>query len=60
VGFSAITVRGSCAFDHTSSDGEETVNFMSNGIFLNHLRFISISSVQDFKIDNLAFSAEHG
>lgn len=66
-GFSAVPVRGSGAFAiNTAGNREETVNFMINGISLNNLWFNSItfqppiSSIQEFKVDNSTFSAEHG
>ena len=66
-GFSAIPVRGSGAFAiNTAGNREETVNYMINGITLNNLRFSSISfqpsisTVQEFKVDNSTFSAEYG
>src|SRR5262249_57428350 len=66
-GFSAIPVRGSGSFAiNTAGNREETVNYMINGITLNNLWFSSItfqpsiSSVQEFKVDNSTFSAEYG
>ena len=66
-GFSAIPVRGSGAFAiNTAGNREETVNYVINGITLNTLWFNSInfqpsiSSVQEFKVDNSTFSAEYG
>ena len=66
-GFSAIPVRGSGSFAiNTAGNREETVNYMINGITLNNLWFNSInfqpsiSSVQEFKVDNSTFSAEYG
>lgn len=66
-GFSTVPVRGSGSFAiNTAGNREETVNFMINGITLNNLWFNSISfqpsisSVQEFKVDNSTFSAEYG
>jgi len=66
-GFSAIPVRGSGSFAiNTSGNREDTVNFMINGVTLNNPWFSSItfqpsiSTVQEFKIDNSTFSAEYG
>ena len=66
-GFSAIPVRGSGSFAiNTAGNREETVNYLVNGITLNNLTFNSItfqpsiSTVQEFKVDNSTFSAEYG
>jgi Carboxypeptidase regulatory-like domain len=66
-GFAAIPIRGSGAFAiNTAGNREETVNYLVNGITLNNLWFSSISfqpslsSVQEFKVDSSAFSAEYG
>jgi Carboxypeptidase regulatory-like domain len=66
-GFSAIPVRGSGSFAiNTAGNREEAVNFVINGITLNTLWFNSInfqptiSTVQEFKVDNSTFSAEYG
>ena len=66
-GSSAIPGRGSGAFAiNTAGNREETVNYVINGITLNTLWFSSISfqpsisSVQEFKVDNSTFSAEYG
>jgi hypothetical protein len=66
-GFATTPVRGSGAFAiNTAGNREETVNYMINGITLNNLWFNSInfqpsiSTVQEFKIDNSTFSAEYG
>ncbi|HYR88228.1 MAG TPA: carboxypeptidase regulatory-like domain-containing protein [Terriglobia bacterium] len=66
-GYGAIPVRGSGSFAiNTAGNREETVNYMINGITLNNLWFNSIafqpsiSSVQEFKVDNSTFSAEYG
>ena len=66
-GFSTAPMRGlgSLAIN-TAGNREETVNYMINGITLNNLAFSSIifqpsiSTVQEFKIDNSTFSAEYG
>ncbi len=65
--FSASPMRGvgSLAIN-TAGNREETVNYIVNGITLNNLTFNSISfqpsisSVQEFKVDNSTFSAEYG
>jgi Carboxypeptidase regulatory-like domain/TonB dependent receptor-like, beta-barrel len=65
--FSASPMRGlgSLAIN-TGGNREETVNYMINGITLNNLTFSSISfqpsisTVQEFKVDNSTFSAEYG
>jgi hypothetical protein len=65
--FSASPMRGlgSLAIN-TAGNREETVNYMVNGITLNNLTFSSISfqpsinTIQEFKVDNSTFSAEHG
>lgn len=65
--FSAAPMRGlgSLAFN-TAGNREETVNYLVNGITLNNLAFSSItfqpsiSTVQEFKVDNSTFSAEYG
>jgi Carboxypeptidase regulatory-like domain/TonB dependent receptor-like, beta-barrel len=66
-GSSAIPVRGSGSFAiNTAGNREETVNFVINGITLNNLWFNSInfsptiSTIQEFKVDNSTFSAEYG
>ena len=66
-GFSTTPTRGVGAFAiNTAGNREETVNYMVNGITLNNLVFSSISfqpsitSVQEFKLDNSTFSAEYG
>jgi hypothetical protein len=66
-GFSTVPVRGTGSFGiNTAGNREETVNYMINGITMNNLWFNSISfqpsvsSVQEFKIDNSTFSAEYG
>ncbi|HEX3085075.1 MAG TPA: TonB-dependent receptor [Pyrinomonadaceae bacterium] len=65
--FSSAPIRGlgSLAFN-TGGGREETVNYLINGITLNDLAFASISyqpsisTVQEFKVDNSTFSSEHG
>src|SRR5262249_29928541 len=66
-GFSAIPIRGSGSFAiNTAGNREEAVNYMINGITLNNFWFNSIafqpsiSSVQEFKVDNSTLSAEYG
>ena len=66
-GFSTTPSRGLGALAiNTAGNREETVNYMVNGITLNDLVFSSIvfqpsiSTVQEFKIDNSTFSAEYG
>jgi TonB dependent receptor/Carboxypeptidase regulatory-like domain len=65
--FSASPMRGSGSFAiNIAGNREETVNYMVNGITLNNLAFSSISfqptlsTVQEFKVDNSTFSAEYG
>ena len=66
-GFSARPSRGvgSLAFN-TAGHREEAVAFVVNGISSNNLTFGSLvfepplASIQEFKIDNSAFGAEHG
>ncbi len=65
--FSASPIRGlgSLAIN-TAGNREETINYIVNGITLNDLAFSSISfqpsisTVQEFKVDNSTFSAEYG
>jgi len=66
-GFSTAPVRGSGSFAiNTAGNREESVNYLVNGITLNSQSFNSInfqpsiSSVQEFKVDNSTFSAEYG
>jgi hypothetical protein len=66
-GFSTTPSRGSGALAiNTAGNREETVNYRINGIALTNsvssaISFQpSISTVQEFKIDNTAFSAEYG
>ncbi len=65
--FSAAPSRGLGALAiNTAGNREETVNYMINGITLNDLTFSailfqpSISTIQEFRIDNSTFSAEYG
>jgi hypothetical protein len=65
--FSGAPMRGlgSLAIN-TAGNREETVNYQINGITLNNLTFSSISfqpsinTIQEFKVENSTFSAEHG
>jgi len=66
-GFGTVPVRGAGSFAiNTAGNREETVNYLINGITMNDLWFGSISvqpsvsSVQEFKIDNSTLSAEYG
>jgi hypothetical protein len=66
-GFGTAPVRGAGSFAiNTAGNREETVNYLINGITMNNLWFNSISfqpsisSVQEFKIDNSTLSAEYG
>jgi hypothetical protein len=66
-GFSATPSRGSGSLAiNTAGNREETVNYRINGIALtnpvsNAILFQpSITTVQEFKLDNTAFSAEYG
>jgi hypothetical protein len=66
-GFNTTITRGLGAFGiNTAGNREDTVNFMINGITLNDQVFSgimfqpSISTVQEFKIDNSTLSAEYG
>jgi Carboxypeptidase regulatory-like domain/TonB dependent receptor-like, beta-barrel len=65
--FSSAPVRGMGSFAFTTAGNrEETINYVVNGITLNNLTNSaitfqpSIGTVQEFKIDNSTFSAEHG
>jgi hypothetical protein len=65
--FSATPMRGLGPLAiNTGGNREETVNYLINGITLNNLTFgsisfqPSISTVQEFKVDNSTFSAEYG
>src|SRR5215472_10275222 len=65
--FSSAPMRGlgALAFN-TAGNREETINYLVNGITLNNLTFSSIefqpsiSTVQEFKMDNSTMSAEYG
>jgi len=66
-GSATIPVRGLGAFAfNTAGNREESVNYMINGISLNDPGFPSInfqpsiSSIQEFKVDNSTLSAEYG
>src|SRR5262245_14889818 len=66
-GFSTTPSRGVGALAiNTAGNREETVNYLINGITLNNQAFDyisftpSISTVQEFKMDNSTFSAEFG
>src|SRR4030095_8142698 len=66
-GFSTTPNRGLGALAiNTAGNREETVNYLMNGITLNNQAFSSISfqpsitTVQEFKIDNSSLSAEYG
>ena len=65
--FSSAPIRGLGSFSITTAGNrEETVNYIINGITLNNLTNSaitfqpSIGAVQEFKVDNSTFSAEHG
>ena len=65
--FSSAPIRGLGSFSITTGGNrEETVNYVINGITLNNLTNSSITfqpsigAVQEFKVDNSTFSAEHG
>jgi hypothetical protein len=65
--FSSAPIRGLGSFAFTTGGNrEETINYVINGITLNNLTNGSITfqpsigSIQEFKVDNSAFSAEHG
>jgi Carboxypeptidase regulatory-like domain/TonB dependent receptor len=66
-GFSTTPSRGLGALAiNTAGNREETVNYLLNGVTLNNLVFSSIefqpsiSSVEEFKLDNSTVSAEYG
>ncbi len=66
-GFSTTPIRGVGALAiNTTGNREEAVGFVVNGITTNNLTFGSLSfqpsiaSIQEFKVNNSAFSAEHG
>jgi hypothetical protein len=65
--FSSAPIRGLGSFAFTTAGNrEETVNYVINGITLNNLTNSSITfqpsigTIQEFKVDNSTFSAEHG
>src|SRR5687768_8830751 len=65
--FSSAPIRGLGSFSITTAGNrEEMVNYVINGITLNNLTNSSITfqpsigAVQEFKVDNSTFSAEHG
>ena len=65
--FSSAPIRGLGSFSITTAGNrEETTNYVINGITLNNLTNASITfqpsigAVQEFKVDNSTFSAEHG
>lgn len=65
--FSSAPIRGLGSFSITTAGNrEETVNYVINGITHNNLTNSSITfqpatgAVQEFKVDNSTFSAEHG
>jgi Carboxypeptidase regulatory-like domain/TonB dependent receptor-like, beta-barrel len=65
--FSSAPIRGLGSFAFTTGGNrEETINYVINGITLNNLTNSSITfqpsigAIQEFKVDNSAFSAEHG
>jgi hypothetical protein len=66
-GFSSRPIRGvgALAFN-TAGSREEAVGFLVNGVATNNLTFGSLIfeppliSIQEFKVDNSAFGAEHG
>ena len=66
-GFSSRPIRGlgALAFN-TSGNREEAVGFLVNGVTTNNLTFGSLifepplTSIEEFKVDNSAFGAEHG
>jgi hypothetical protein len=66
-GFNSVPTRGLGAFSiNTAGNRDSTTNYVINGITLNNLLYgsiiyqPSISSVQEFKIDNSTLSAEYG
>src|SRR6185295_8094054 len=66
-GFSTTPSRGLGPLAiNTAGNREETVNYLVNGVTLNNLVFSSIefqpsiSTVQEFKLDNSTMSAEYG
>jgi hypothetical protein len=66
-GFSSRPIRGvgALAFN-TSGNREESVGFLVNGVTTNNLTFGSLifepplTSIEEFKVDNSTFGAEHG
>ena len=66
-GFSSRPLRGigALAFN-TSGNREEAVGFLVNGVTTNNLTFGSLifepplTSIEEFKVDNSTFGAEHG
>ena len=66
-GFSSRPIRGvgALAFN-TAGNREEAVGFVVNGVTTNNLTFGSLifepplTSMQEFKVDNSSFGAEHG
>ena len=66
-GFSSRPIRGigTLAFN-TAGNREEAVAFLVNGVSTNNLTFGSLifepplGSIQEFKVDNSGFAAEHG
>jgi hypothetical protein len=66
-GFSTTPFRGTGALAiNTGGNREEAVSFLVNGVSTNNLTFGSlmfqppVASIQEFKIDNSAFSAAYG
>ena len=66
-GFSARPIRGVGALAiNTAGNREEAVGFLLNGVSSNNLTFGSLifepplASIEEFKVDNSAFAAEHG
>jgi len=66
-GFSSRPIRGTGALAfNTAGNREEAVGFDVNGVATNNLTFGSLifepplTSIEEFKIDNSVFSAEHG
>ena len=66
-GFSTTPIRGTGALAfNTAGHREEAVAYLVNGVATNNLTFGSlgfpppVASIQEFKVDNSTFSAEHG
>ena len=66
-GFSSRPVRGIGAFNfNTAGNREESVAFLINGVSTNNQTFGALvfepplASILEFKVDNSAFTAEHG